>query len=434
MSKKALVVGLKRSGLAAINILKENNYKVVVTINNSMSEKERTLLKDIVVYENGHPFSLLDENWDFIIKNPGIPYRLPFIQRALEKNIKILNEVELAYMFYENTYFAITGTNGKTTTTTLIYEIFNKAFNNVLLAGNIGIALSDVIVKHKNDNLVILELSNFQLMGLVTFKPKVATILNLTPDHLDYMKSLEEYYISKLTIYKNQDENDFFIYNEDDENIRKYVKNVKAKIIKFSSEKESDVYLKDNWIYYYEEKVIDINKLQVIGAHNIKNIMVALIYAKVWCIKDDIIKEVVYNFKGVDYRLQRVEGINNNIYYNDSKSTTAESTITAIQAINKQDTILILGGFDKKLDYSEMIDVINESKDITCVLTFGMIKDKFSEINKNLKVFNNLEEVVLYLKENVSDKTILFSPATSSYDQFEDFEQRGLVFNTLIRG
>lgn len=434
MSKKALVVGLKRSGLAAVKILKANNYDVIVTINDAMSEEEKKLLNDVIVYENGHPFSLLDEKWDFIVKNPGIPYHVPFIKKAQEKNFKILNEVELAYQFYNNTYLAITGTNGKTTTTTLIYEIFNNAFNNVVLAGNIGLALSEEILKVKNNNIVVLELSSFQLMGIEKFKPRVATILNLSPDHLDYMKNVEDYYLSKLAIYKNQDENDFFIYNEDDENIRKYVKGLKAKIIKFSVEKQSDVYLKNNWIYYYDEKVIDIDKLQVIGLHNIQNIMVALIYAKLWNINNDIIKNVVYSFKGVEYRLQRVDGFNNNKFYNDSKSTTAESTITAIKAIDNEECVLILGGFDKKLDYTELIKEVNDSKDINLVLTFGMIKDNFNNVNKNLIKFNNLEEVVTYLKANVFDKIVLFSPATSSFDQFENYEQRGQFFNTLIRG
>lgn len=434
MSKKALVIGLKKSGLAAINILEKQGYEVVVTINNSLNEEEREQLKDIRVYENNHPLELLDEDFEFIVKNPGIPYYIPFIQEAIARKFKIYSEIELAYLYSDNTYLAITGTNGKTTTTTLIYNIFKEVYDNVILAGNIGIPLSKTVMEKQDNNLVILELSSFQLMGIDKFKPHIATILNLSPDHLDYMKNLDDYYKSKLLIYKNQDENDYFIYNEDDENIKKYVQNLKAKVIKFSIKKESDVYLKDNWIYYNNEPIIDTTKIQVEGNHSLQNIMVALIYAKLYNINDDIIRKVVYEFKGVRFRFEKVCGFNNNTYYNDSKSTTVQSTITAIEALSNQDSVLILGGFDKGLDYQPLIEKINNSKQIKKVLTYGMIKNEFNKVSKELKKFENLEEVVKYLKENIYDKTVLFSPATSSFDQYENYEKRGEAFDKLIRG
>ena len=430
---KVLVIGLQRSGHAAIRLLRKEGYEVVVTINNELTKEDRELLGDIVVYDKGHPDSLLDENWEFIVKNPGVPYRIPFVQKALEKGFRIISEIELAYLYSNNINLAITGTNGKTTTTTLIYDIFKEMFDNVYCAGNIGLPLSDIVIEHPNDNIMILELSSFQLMGIETFKPHIATILNLSPDHLDYMPSVDAYYKSKLAIYKNQTENDYFLLNEDDEAVLEYVKDVKAKVIKFSLIKESDACLKDGWLYYRDEAIIDTSKVKVIGQHNLYNILVAICYAKLMNVSNEIIQEVVYNFKGVEFRLERVEGFKSNIYYNDSKSTTPDSTIIAVNALSNDKSVLILGGFDKGLDFSELNELIDKKDNIELVLTFGQIKDNFSKMKTDVLTFADLDSVIKYIEENIDNKTILFSPATSSFDQYENYEQRGKHFNKLIK-
>ncbi|MDH6603233.1 UDP-N-acetylmuramoylalanine--D-glutamate ligase [Bacilli bacterium PM5-9] len=433
MSKKVLVIGLQRSGHAAIKLLKKQGYEIIVTINNELTKEDKEILGDIVVYENGHPESLLEENWEFIVKNPGVPYYIPFVKKALEKNIKIISEIELAYMYSDNINLALTGTNGKTTTTTLIYDIFKKAFDNVYCAGNIGLPLSDVVLEHNKGNIVILELSSFQLMGIDSFRPKIASIINLAPDHLDYMPSVESYYKSKLDIYKNQDNSDYYILNEDDKLVNEYVKDVKAQIIGYSLEKKSDAYLKDDWLYFKDEAIIDTNKVQIIGKHNLYNILVAICYAKLMDVSTKVIQDVVYDFKGVEFRLERVVGMKNNIYYNDSKSTTPDSTITAINALKGHETVLIIGGFNKGLNFSEMNALIDSLDNIELVLAFGEIKTEFSSLQKKVIEFENLIEVVDYIEENVDNKNILFSPATSSFDQYDNYEQRGRHFNKLIK-
>ena len=433
MSKKVLVIGLQRSGHAAIKLLLKEGFEVVVTINNELTKEDQEILKDIQVYAGSHPDHLLDENWEFIVKNPGVPYRIPFVQKALAKGFSIISEIELGYRYSKNINLAITGTNGKTTTTTLVYEILKKAKDNVYCAGNIGLPLCDVVFKHDNDNTIVLELSSFQLMGITSFKPHIATILNLAPDHLDYMPTLASYYESKQAIYEYQDENDYFLLNEDDKTIKEYLKDIKAKVISYSLHQKADAYLRDNWLYFNDEAIIDTNKIQIIGQHNLYNILVALCYAKLMKVSNEIIQEVVYNFKGVEFRLEEVKGFKNNVYFNDSKSTTPESTIIAINALKDKPTVLILGGFRKGLDFSDLIASVNENPNIEQVLTFGQIKDEFGEINCLTKPFANLEEIIDYLEVTVDDKNILFSPATSSFDQYDNYEQRGRHFNKLIK-
>ena len=432
MSKKALVIGLQRSGHAAIRLLRKQGYEITVTINKQLSAADRNLLKGVIVYDNGHPLTLLDSNWDLIVKNPGIPYRIPFIKEAMKRGYQIITEVELGYLYSNNDYYAITGTNGKTTTTTLIFEILRHYFDNVYCGGNIGLPLSDIVLEHSTNNKVVLELSSFQLMGIEKFRPHIATILNLAPDHLDYMDNVDDYYQSKMAIYKNQTATDYFLLNEDDKLILEYAQNIKAKLVKFSLTKESDAYLKNDWLYFYNEAVIDTKKIQIIGQHNLYNILVALCFAKLLNVSNECIQEVVYNFTGVEYRLEKVNGFKNNTYYNDSKSTTPDSTITALQAI-KDELVLIIGGFDKKLNYSGLINYVNENNKVVMVLTYGQIKDNFSEINKDVLKFDNLELVVNYLRDKIDNQVVLFSPATSSFDQYDNYEQRGEHFNKLIK-
>jgi UDP-N-acetylmuramoylalanine--D-glutamate ligase len=427
-------MGLGRSGYGAIHLLKKFNYEIVVTINDSLSLKDKDNLSGIKVFDNGHPLSLLDEDFAFIVKNPGIKYSIPFIQEALKKGIKIITEIELAYNLTNNTYLAITGTNGKTTVTTLVYDIIKEQLAHVLCAGNIGTALSEVVCEYGNDNIIVTELSSFQLMGIDKFKPHIATILNLAPDHLDYMPTLESYYESKLSIYQNMNKDDYFLLNIDDTNVVKYVKNINCNIITFSLMKKADIYLKDNNIFFKDELIMNTNEIKIIGQHNLANILVAVGFAKLMNIDNCVIKKVINNFKGVEYRLELVNGLNNNTYYNDSKATTPDSTITALKALSNKELVLILGGFDKGLDNNLLINYINDHHNIISVYAYGQIKDKFNDIKVPLNKMNSLNEVVKDILNKYHDINILFSPATSSYDQYDNYEVRGAHFNKLIRG
>lgn len=431
---KVLVVGLARSGLAAVKLLQQHDFQVVLTTDERLDAKTKAELVDVDVIDGQHPFSLLDDNYDFIVKNPGIPYTNPFIQEAMRRHFKIISEIELAYVFSNNIYLAITGTNGKTTTATLTADILSKYYTNIFIAGNVGVPLSDVVRNHPKDNIVVLELSNFQLMGIVDFKPHLATILNLSPDHLDYMNSVKEYYRSKTMIYKNQTKDDYFLYNLDDPHIDEFVNNIPSKIVTFSTKETADIILEDNWIVFQNQKVIDLAHVQLLGIHNIYNIMVAVGYTMLMKVPVEIIREVVYAFRGVPYRLEYLGEHDNLKFYNDSKSTTPDSTITAIKAVEQNPYYLIIGGFDKGLDYEELIVYLENSDNLQKVFTYGEIKNVLANVLKeDTIVFNDLTEVMRYIKKNVHEGVILFSPATSSFDQYANFEERGQHFNDLVK-
>jgi UDP-N-acetylmuramoylalanine--D-glutamate ligase len=429
-------MGLKKSGLAAIKLLLNYDYDITLTINNELSIAERNELSlyNVKIYEKGHPLSLLDEEWCYIVKNPGISYNIPFVKEALNRNIKIISEIELAYQLSNNIFLGITGTNGKTTVTTLIYEILKAQLDDVYCGGNIGIPISDIVREHGDNNIIVSELSSFQLMGIIDFKPKIATILNLAPDHLDYMNSVEEYYESKLSIYFNQDEHDYFVLNIDDALVQEYVKDIKAKIIRVSLNKKADAYLENDFIYFKDEAIININDIKIIGKHNLYNIIIAVVYAKVMGIDNDVIRKVISNFKGVEYRLEKVDGLNNNCYYNDSKATTPDSTITALEALSKTDLILIVGGYQKGLDNRPLINYLNKHANIKRLYTFGAIKDLFEDVAIETIKLEKLDMVIKDILENYHNQTILFSPATSSFDQYVNYEQRGEHFNKLVKG
>lgn len=435
MAKQALVIGLQKSGLAAYNLLVKMGYEVTISVNTTLTDNEKALIPLAIINDGGHDLNLANKHWDLVIKNPGIPYHVPFIKILKENNNEILSEIELAYEYQPNsTYLALTGTNGKTTTITLLYEILKLAYNNTYLAGNIGYPLAQLVLDHPDDNIFCLELSSFQLMGIKNFKPKIASIINLAPDHLDYMKNVEDYYQSKQSIYVNQDEHDYYIQNKDDHLVEKYLDDLKATIITYSIKNQADFYVKDNYIVHNDERLIDLSLLKVVGQHNVYNVMVALIYAYLMKVDIKIIRQAIYQFNGVEYRLQKVEGIKNNIYYNDSKATTPESTITALNTFMDDSLILIMGGFDKGLDFNELVDLINQKKNIEKVFIYGQINNKIEGLTKDLVVYDDLNQVMDDILSNYDNKTILFSCATSSYDQYDNYEQRGEHFNKLIRG
>ncbi|MEG0686076.1 MAG: UDP-N-acetylmuramoyl-L-alanine--D-glutamate ligase [Erysipelotrichales bacterium] len=436
MSNKVLLIGLQKSGYAALALLEKEGYDITITVNNELSDDEKTSLSKYRVFDGEHPLHLLDEEWAFIVKNPGIPYRIPFIKEAMKRNIKIITEVELAYNCSENTILGITGTNGKTTVTTLIYDIVKEYYSNTYLAGNIGYPYSDVVLEHDKDNYIIFELSSFQLMGTENFRPHIATILNLAPDHLDYMESLESYYESKLLIYKNQTEKDYFILNLDDSVVNEYVSDLKAQVITFSLKQDADVMLRNNSILFMDEKIIELSDIKLVGDHNISNIMVAIAYSKLIGVSNEVIRKVIMEFNGVEYRLQQVPSKFNNTYFNDSKSTSADSTLTAIKALSKlDDVILIMGGHDKGLDYTDLFKEIDGMDNIECLMFFGANKEILSKYSDKIHlVFDNLYDVMDYINSTYQDKNILFSPGTSSYDQYQSYEKRGEDFNKLIKG
>ena len=284
--KKILVLGLAKSGKAAVELL--DKLHATITVNefapqDKISCYDEYVARGIEMITGGHPAELFERDFDFVVKNPGINYHKPFVLRLKERGIPVYTEIELAYRLSQpQNYIAVTGTNGKTTTVTLINEILKQAGHQVCLAGNVGTPLSQLVLEkdllHKSGFDVVLEMSNFQLLDIDTFHPNISTIINLTPDHLDYMASLDEYYTSKTRIYMNQDKNDIYLENKDDPVLQGYLQKYppKAQLISFSLEQEADCMIKDDAIYYQGQHIINLDEIKIVGRHNIQNMMIAI--------------------------------------------------------------------------------------------------------------------------------------------------------------
>lgn len=437
--KKVLVLGLAKSGLAATRLLVKLNASVTVNESKTIEqikEYDELIKMGVEIVAGGQPDELFERDFDFVVKNPGIKYTMPFILRLEERKIPIYTEIELAYQVSKpQHYIAITGTNGKTTTTTLTYEIIKACHENTFVAGNIGTPLCEVVLNENllenEGNYIVLEMSNFQLLNIEKFKPEISTIINLTPDHLDYMRNVDEYYASKTNVYINQDENDYFILNKDDATIAKYTKQypIKASVVPFSMEHDDMVCIKDDGIFYDNEKVLALSDIKLVGRHNVQNVMIALTIAKLLNISDMLIKEVITSFKGVEHRVEFVRELQGVRYYNDSKATNTDATIIAIKAFDDP-LILLLGGHDKGLDLTELKTYTDPLKKIIC---FGEAGKRFSEELDNTILVSNLKEAIIKASEIAkSGDVVLLSPSTSSYDEFTGYEQRGRYFKEMV--
>ena len=336
-NKKILVLGFARSGYSTAKILKQLNYNVIVNAYDDLSKDvHANELRDlgIPIIDGGHPLYLLDEI-DLIIKNPGIKYQIDFLQKAIEKKIDIITEIELANTLFNVDMVAITGTNGKTTTTQMTYDILKQSNKDVYLAGNIGYPSIEVAYNHPN-SLIITEVSSFQLEGTKYFRPSIAAITNLGEGHLDYHKSIENYRNAKRKIYKNQVDTDFLILNikeKDKYNISEINSNIIFYDTKFNT--DADVYIKDNMVIYGDVELFDSTKLTLPGLHNVENGINAAVIAYKKGADIESIRKVLYNFSGVKHRLQYV-GENKGIkYYNDSKATNPVATINAFSGFEK---------------------------------------------------------------------------------------------------
>ena len=444
-NKRVLVLGAARSGVAAAKLLRYLNAAVVLNEYSKIDDfDEYQTLVDlgVEVVAGEHPKALFEEPFDFVIKNPGIKYTLWFVERLMARNIPIYTEIELAYQVSKpQHYVAITGTNGKTTTATLTYEIIKKQHpNKTHIAGNIGIPLCELVLKYdllnQENHYIVLEMSNFQLLNIKMFKPEIATIINLAPDHLDYMKSVEEYYQSKTNIYLNQDFKDSFIVNNDDSLVKHYLKLIppKSNQIVFSlKDRTKDYYLKDNKIKYREITILDVRDLKVVGKHNIQNCVIAIAITNKLGIDLENIQEVVTKFIGVAHRIEFVREFNGISYYNDSKATNIDATLTALKAFDKP-LILLVGGYEKNLDVTPLKDYLKSVKQIIGYGVAGerLVNDLVSD-DKSKLVVNTMDEALkLASGLAVSGDIVLLSPTTSSYDQFSNFEERGEYFKKIV--
>ncbi len=428
--KNVLIIGCAKSGYWASKLLNAKGYDVIITDAKEIKEKEELESLGIKVYDNGHPDFLLNEDYEFVVKNPGIPYTNKLVKYFMDKKIPVYTEIETALKYPKNYEIAaITGTNGKTTITTLVYEILREEYK-AYACGNIGTALSEVVYNHEEENAKLsLEISAFQLLGAPSFHPSCAVITNLTPDHLDYFDSLDDYYKAKTLVYKNMSFNDWFILNTDDETIMDYCTDIKCRVVTFSLKKRADLCLIEDNVCLFNQILFNKNDLKIIGEHNLSNAMMAAALAFKLGASVETIRSVVSNFKGVEHRIEFVRELDGVRYYNDSKGTNTDSTVVALRAFDKP-VILLAGGHDKHTGF----DGLFKNKDrIKKMITFGETKDMLASVKPGSIVCETMEEALNEAKKLAKQgDVVLLSPACSSYDQFKNFEERGKIFKELV--
>ena len=445
-NKTVLLVGLAKTGVSTIKKLDKIGAKIIV---NDIKSKDQ--LKDIikqienldsVEYILGHHLEDIS-NIDLTIVSPGVPLDLPFIKKLQSENINIIGEVELAYKLSKNpTFVGITGTNGKTTTTSLVGEIFKKASKDSYIVGNIGNPVIDTVDLTDENSFLITELSSFQLESIEDFKPRVSTIINITEDHLNRHHTMENYINAKANIFKNQDVNDFCILNYDDEIVRELGNKTNAKVLYFSQKEKvsQGAYLDDNnniviKVNDKEIKLLNKDELSLPGNHNLENCMAAILMSYVLGIDLEIIKDTLKTFKSVEHRLEFVTDKDGIMFVNDSKGTNPDSTIKAITSYDKP-IVLIAGGKDKQSDFTEMISYA--TKNVKAIVLLGETADKIEQTAK-LQGMNNIfrvsdmkEAVKTAYKLAQSGDVVLLSPACASWDMYPNFEARGLDFKENI--
>ena len=445
-NKTVLLVGLAKTGVSTIKKLDKLGAKIIV---NDIKSKDQ--LKDIikqienldsVEYILGHHLEDIS-NIDLTIVSPGVPLDLPFIKKLQSENINIIGEVELAYKLSKNpTFVGITGTNGKTTTTSLVGEIFKKASKDSYIVGNIGNPVIDTVDLTDENSFLITELSSFQLESIEDFKPRVSTIINITEDHLNRHHTMENYINAKANIFKNQDVNDFCILNYDDEIVRELGNKTNAKVLYFSQKEKvsQGAYLDDNnniviKVNDKEIKLLNKVELSLPGNHNLENCMAAILMSYVLGIDLEIIKDTLKTFKSVEHRLEFVTDKDGIMFVNDSKGTNPDSTIKAITSYDKP-IVLIAGGKDKQSDFTEMISYV--TKNVKALVLLGETADKIEQtaklqgMNNIFRVSNMKEAVKTAYKLAQSGDVVLLSPACASWDMYPNFEARGLDFKENI--
>ena len=437
-NKKIFILGMARSGYEAAKLLSDYNNKIIVTDGKEQKEELVSELESlgVKVVITGDQLSLLDDSFDYVIKNPGIKYDNPVVVKAKELGIKVINEIEMAYSFLDKSVniIGVTGSNGKTTTTTLISEFMKNSFDNVYLGGNIGIPLSNFVRDIKPNSYLVLEISDHQLCDMYDFKTNVSVLTNITPTHLDFHKSYEVYQMTKKKIFNNHTSDDLAVINKDDEVSMKITDDIKSTKVYYGHDKTNLAYYDEEGIYYDGKLVIKLDDIILKGKHNYQNIMGAIIAVKKYGVTDEVIQKVLKEFKGVEHRLEYVDTINGVTYYNDSKATNCVSTITALNSFDKP-TILLLGGYDRGHSFHDLDDSM---KNVKCVVCFGETKNRIEEFcnDLNIKCYKNdtLKEAMNVVKDICTPgDVVLLSPACASWDQYDRFEDRGDEFKKLVR-
>lgn len=427
-NKNIAILGFGREGRSTYKFLRSNLKDEKITIldkNNTIKDDEIFKIDQNIEFILGDNYLNNLDNFDIIVKTPGISLHNIDTTKIINK---IVSQCSLLLECTDFKTIAVTGTKGKSTTSTLIYEVIKAQNDNVFLMGNIGIPIFDYIDNFNKDSILVLELSAYQL-EYIKKSPHISILLNLYQEHLDYFKTLDNYYNSKLNILRNQNENDYGFYLYDN---NKYIDNkIKSKLFAINK----DIYIKDNYIYFNKEKLYNINeKRNLLGEHNLVNIMFVLGVSYILKLNMNKVIETINNFKGLEHRMELVGTYDNITFYNDTIATIPEATINCIKALKEVDT-LILGGMDRGIDYNNFIKELNSLniKNFICMPDTGNKIGK-QLINKNVYYEENMEKVVKLAKKiTAKGKICLLSPAAPSYNKYKNFEEKGKLYKEYVR-
>ena len=440
---KLVVLGGGESGVGTAILGKQKGYDVFVSDFGKIKDNyKQVLINNDIKWEDEKHTEALILNADVVMKSPGIPEKTPIVKQLLEKGIPVISEIEFAYPFTNAVTIGITGSNGKTTTTMLCYHLLKSGGLNVGLGGNIGKSFAWQVAE-ENFDVYVLELSSFQLDGIVNYKPHIAIITNISPDHLDrYDYKYENYIASKFRITMNQTEDDFLIYDADDEAINNWLQNnkTKAKLIPFSlkNKLENGGFINNKTMELninQEEFMMETSQIALEGQHNMKNAMAATSVAQLMRIRKETIRESLSNFQGVEHRLEKVLKIQNVVYINDSKATNVNATFFALDSM-KTPTVWIVGGVDKGNDYSELMALVHEK--VKAIICLGVenkkIIDAFGNVVDMMVEVDNMHDAVNTAR-HIAEKgdTVLLSPACASFDLFQNYEDRGNQFKYEVK-
>ena len=442
------VAGLGKSGISAATLLLKNNEAVILFDSNKELNKEEILAKFDKAYHKNINIILGElkkkdlEDMSYLVISPGIDLETDFVQVLKANNIPIWSEIELGFKYAKGGLVAITGTNGKTTTTSLVGEIMSKFAKSSFTVGNIGIPYTDIADKTDEDSVTVLETSSFQLETIIDFRPNISAILNITPDHLNRHHTMENYIKVKEDISKNQTEDDFCILNYEDEALREFADRVKAEVVFFSSKRklENGFYLDKDIIMQSKDgvakEILDTKKLNILGRHNYENVMAAIAISSSYGVPIDSIVNSCYAFHAVEHRIEFVKEVNGVRYYNDSKGTNPDAAIQAVLAMPAA-TYIIAGGYDKGSEYDEWIESFGTKvkKLVLMGATAGKIEEcaKKHGFNDIVTVDSMQEAVKICANEAKTGEYVLLSPACASWGMFKNYEERGRIFKDCVR-
>lgn len=451
-----LVLGAARSGISAAHLLLKLGAHVVLNDAASPKPDEQWVqqLRDMgaTVITGEHPSGLLAEGFDLIVKNPGIPYRHPYLVEALQRKIPIVTEIELGSTILEGLLIGITGSNGKTTTTTLVGEFYKHADRDTIVAGNIGHVFSDQVQNSNAGTVIVTELSSFQLKGTQNFHPHIACLLNLFHHHLDYHETYDDYVASKLQLFHNQTASDYAVLNWDQEQVRNIADQLKAQVYYFSTKDvvEQGAYVAplehdgEQWIFFHRasadaQAILPVAEILLMGEHNLENILAAITIAMLGGVEASSIRVVLQQFRGVEHRLEYVGEMNGVRYYNDSKATNPEATEKAIRSF-QQPLILIAGGLERGENLEELRTIFTAQ--VHTLIAYGETKERLyqigvdAELHRVERVSDVAEAVRIAAAIAQPGDVVLLSPACASWDLYSSFEERGRIFkeavNTLL--